>query len=125
MGSIVASVMKWDNMLAILFATALGYLSSRLLPQIIVFSQQAFSAIFPKTKLYSTLEGKHVVVTGGSSGIDYAIAEHALKEGASVTLIAQNPDKLQQVKASLIQELNCSPGAVHIKVNTPPQRPCQ
>jgi cation diffusion facilitator CzcD-associated flavoprotein CzcO len=89
MGSIVASVMKWDNMLAILFATALGYLSSRLLPQIIVFSQQAFSAIFPKTKLYSTLEGKHVVVTGGSSGIDYAIAEHALKEGASVTLIAQ------------------------------------
>jgi short-subunit dehydrogenase len=95
------------------------------LPQIIVFSQQAFSAIFPKTKLYSTLEGKHVVVTGGSSGIDYAIAEHALKEGASVTLIAQNPDKLQQVKASLIQELNCSPGAVHIKVNTPPQRPCQ
>ncbi|KAG0558024.1 hypothetical protein KC19_11G173600 [Ceratodon purpureus] len=114
MGSIVVSVLKWDNMLAILFAMALGYLSSRLLPQMIASFQVKLSAILQGRGLYSTLQGKHVVVTGGSSGIGYTIAEYALREGASVTLIARNVDKLQKAKASLIQETNCLSGAVHV-----------
>lgn len=112
--------MKWDNMLEVTFAITLGYLGIRLLPRIIAFSQETLSAILQKRALYATLEGKHVVVTGGSSGIGYSIAKHALKEGASVTIVARNEDKLLKAKASLIQEANCIPSAVHVKVNVHP-----
>jgi len=66
--------------------------------------------------LYSSLQGKHVVISGGSSGIGYSLAEHALTEGACVTLIARNKDKLQHAKSSLINDLLCLPGAVHVQV---------
>lgn len=114
------SLLKWDNWLAIVFAISLGYLSTRLLTKIIALCQGRLPALILQGRsgaLYSSLHGKHVVITGGSSGIGYSLAEHALTEGASVTLIARNVDKLQQAKASLIHEINCLPGAVHVKVS--------
>jgi len=51
-----------------------------------------------------SLKDRHIVVTGGSSGIGKAIAVLAAKEGANVTLLARNKEKLlaasQEVKAA-------------------------
>lgn len=47
------------------------------------------------------LEGKHVVITGGSSGIGKAIASQVLKEGAVVTLVARDEAKLTRASSEL------------------------
>eukprot|EP00937_MAST-01D_sp_MAST-1D-sp2_P004478 g4478.t1 len=45
------------------------------------------------------LKGKHVVITGGSSGIGQAIALKVAAEGAKVTIVARNKARLEQAKA--------------------------
>ncbi|XP_064599033.1 3-ketodihydrosphingosine reductase-like isoform X2 [Liolophura sinensis] len=47
------------------------------------------------------LEGSHVMVTGGSSGIGQAIAVEAVKAGANVSLLARNQAKLTAAKADV------------------------
>ncbi|WMP19417.1 SDR family NAD(P)-dependent oxidoreductase [Thiothrix lacustris] len=46
-------------------------------------------------------QGKCVLVTGASSGIGKALAEHLVKQGASVGLIARRQEALEQHAASL------------------------
>lgn len=43
------------------------------------------------------LNGKNVLITGGSSGIGLAIAQQCLKEGAHVVITGRNEDKLKSV----------------------------
>lgn len=50
------------------------------------------SNMFWRKKL--ELRGKHVVITGGSSGIGLAIAEELSKLGAQVTIFARSRPKL-------------------------------
>ena len=47
------------------------------------------------------LTNQHIVIAGGSSGIGFAIAELALKQGAQVTLIGRSADKLAAAKQRL------------------------
>lgn len=47
------------------------------------------------------LEGKIAAVTGGTAGIGRAITEAYLAEGASVTIMARNPDKAKVMLAEL------------------------
>ncbi|BFZ12516.1 hypothetical protein BsWGS_15554 [Bradybaena similaris] len=47
------------------------------------------------------LQGAHVLVTGGSSGIGKALAIQAAKQGARVTLVARNKDKLKEAKREI------------------------
>jgi len=47
------------------------------------------------------LEGKHLVVVGGSSGIGLETARLALAEGASVTIAGRSEDRLQRAVAGL------------------------
>lgn len=54
-------------------------------------------------------DSKHVLITGGSKGIGLACARVFLDEGASVTLVARDADKLKQAQFDLAQS-----GRVHI-----------
>lgn len=58
------------------------------------------------------LEGKSVVVTGASSGMGKAIVTLFANEGASVIAVARRRERLEEVKASLIN----APGRVEIMV---------
>ena len=50
------------------------------------------------------LNNKIAVVTGGSKGIGYAVAEEFLKEGAIVFICARNKDELASASASLVEK---------------------
>ncbi|XP_059632548.1 3-dehydrosphinganine reductase TSC10A-like isoform X2 [Cornus florida] len=47
------------------------------------------------------IKGRHVFITGGSSGIGLALAHQAAYEGARVSILARNPDKLEEAKQSI------------------------
>lgn len=47
------------------------------------------------------LEGKKVVVLGGSSGIGYAVAEYALAQGAEVVIASSDPGRVATAAESL------------------------
>lgn len=47
------------------------------------------------------LEGKQAVISGGSEGIGFAIAEAFVKNGADVIIISRNRDKLNSAKKQL------------------------
>lgn len=49
------------------------------------------------------LQGKRVLVTGGSSGIGYAIAKAMLKRGARVVITGRRPDALHEAAERLRQ----------------------
>ena len=44
------------------------------------------------------LSGKKALICGSSDGIGKAAAEEIARMGASVTLLARNPEKLEKVK---------------------------
>lgn len=48
-------------------------------------------------------KAKHVVITGGSSGLGLALAKEVAARGAMVTLIARNKEKLETAKAEIIK----------------------
>lgn len=54
-----------------------------------------------KPNSFPALQSQNIVVLGGSSGIGLAVAELSLAAGANVTLIARNPDRLDDAAASL------------------------
>lgn len=48
-----------------------------------------------------TLDGKHVVIVGGSSGIGLALAKRVLADGAAVTITGRSADKLAKANEGL------------------------
>jgi 3-dehydrosphinganine reductase len=65
------------------------------------------AALWPKKPFMANLRGKHVFLTGASCGIGLAIARQALREGAYLTLVARNGEKMLEVAKSLLKELDC------------------
>eukprot|EP00898_Chlorokybus_atmophyticus_P002881 jgi/Chlat1/3594/Chrsp234S03573 len=49
-----------------------------------------------------SLAGRHVLVTGGSSGIGLAVAALVAKQGAKVTIVARDARKLAAAKSSVL-----------------------
>ncbi|XP_052815321.1 3-ketodihydrosphingosine reductase-like [Mya arenaria] len=60
-------------------------------------------AILAKTFASKTakLDGRHVVITGGSSGIGKSMAIQAAQMGASVTIMARNKEKLDEARTEI------------------------
>jgi NAD(P)-dependent dehydrogenase (short-subunit alcohol dehydrogenase family) len=50
------------------------------------------------------LQGKHVLITGGSRGIGYACGQEFLQEGCTVSLVGRDPERLDQACAALDPE---------------------
>ncbi|XVE84837.1 hypothetical protein DITRI_Ditri17bG0044700 [Diplodiscus trichospermus] len=48
------------------------------------------------------IKDRHVFITGGSSGIGLSIAKRAASEGARVSIMGRNLDKLKQAKQSIL-----------------------
>ncbi|KAH7687169.1 Short-chain dehydrogenase/reductase SDR protein [Dioscorea alata] len=49
------------------------------------------------------LKGRHVLISGGSSGIGLAMARQAASEGAHVSILARNPAKLEAAREAIGQ----------------------
>ena len=47
------------------------------------------------------LQGKRVIILGGSSGIGLAVAEQVSLQGANVVVVSSNPDRIQKAVQSL------------------------
>lgn len=60
------------------------------------------------------LQNRVALVTGGSSGIGYAIAKSFLKNGAEVIIVGKNKEKLEQAKDKLILETDCEKSRVEL-----------
>ena len=58
--------------------------------------------------MFSELKNKVVMVTGGSKGIGYGIAEAFAKQGAALILVARDIDSLNTAKEKLTKEFNVS-----------------
>lgn len=65
-------------------------------------------------RILEQLQNKHVLITGGSQGIGKAMAALCFKNGASVTLFARDPVKLDRAKKEILghrankqQQVNC------------------
>jgi len=50
------------------------------------------------------LQGKHVLITGGSRGIGLACAREFLNEGCSVSIVGRDPGRLEQARLDLDPE---------------------
>lgn len=51
----------------------------------------------------ASFKGQTAIITGGSRGLGFALAEELVKEGANVTLLARDPEELSRATARLKQ----------------------
>ncbi|CAH9146246.1 unnamed protein product [Cuscuta epithymum] len=56
------------------------------------------------------IKNRHVFITGGSSGIGLAIARQAASEGAKVSILARNAEKLEDAKRAIRAATGCDVG---------------
>jgi len=61
--------------------------------------------------------GKVAVVTGGTSGIGYAVSEELLKRGATVWVIGSRQESVEKARASLAGYKNANFAAVDVRDN--------
>jgi 3-dehydrosphinganine reductase len=72
----------------------------------LVIKVQGYSLVSASAVKKEKKASKHVVVTGGSSGIGLELAREYLNKGNSVTIMARDGKKLEEAKADLIQSLS-------------------
>ncbi|CAM6018274.1 unnamed protein product [Sphagnum balticum] len=75
----------------------------------------AISSRRKKPNFISSFSGKHVFITGASSGIGLSLSKQFLQEGAFVTLVARNSGRLEDAARFLLKEVQCSSDQVRTK----------
>ncbi|EPZ31112.1 NAD(P)-binding domain-containing protein [Rozella allomycis CSF55] len=77
---------------------------------LIVLAIVSIIAAYYLDKPFSKFEprGKHIVITGGSSGLGFSIAKLLVQQGANVTIIARRLDLLEQAKTQLEKHADLS-----------------
>ncbi|MDF2963437.1 MAG: short-chain dehydrogenase [Paenibacillus sp.] len=50
------------------------------------------------------LAGKIAIITGASAGIGFACSKALFQEGASIVMVARDPDRMQQAAAEILQD---------------------
>lgn len=68
----------------------------------------------PKYKYINKLEGKRILILGGTSGIGFAIAEACFEYGAIITISGSKPERLD----ATVQRLRDSYGDLQSRVST-------
>ncbi|XP_076032598.1 3-ketodihydrosphingosine reductase [Oratosquilla oratoria] len=63
------------------------------------------------TRKTKEIRGKHVLVTGGSSGIGLSVAQQAAAKGANVTLVARNVKRLEEAQMAVEKTIHKVGGA--------------
>lgn len=74
--------------------------------------------VWLRKKPIKNIRNRHVVVTGGSSGIGLWVAIHAVKQGAHVTIIARNVTNLGEfryISMRMSSTVRCQHNRVSIK----------
>lgn len=51
-----------------------------------------------------SLVGKHVLITGGSSGIGLEVAKNVVRRGAHCTIVARNKQRLEEAVKEITRE---------------------
>ena len=67
--------------------------------------------------LHYSFNGKHVLITGGSSGLGLELAKQIASEKAVVTIVARRKDQLELAKQEIIsycKKRGCSSPSVHV-----------
>ncbi|XP_008776395.2 3-dehydrosphinganine reductase TSC10A-like [Phoenix dactylifera] len=59
------------------------------------------AAIVRPRRVRIPIKGRHVLITGGSSGIGLALARRAAAEGARISILARNPTRLQEARDAI------------------------
>ncbi|KAF9605493.1 hypothetical protein IFM89_017512 [Coptis chinensis] len=78
---------------------ALNYLYLLLFSPILLYLLLNFLTRPKPTKIQ--IKNKHVFITGGSSGIGLALAQQSASQGAKVSILARDPDKLEEAKNTI------------------------
>jgi 3-dehydrosphinganine reductase len=104
----------FSNMvLALAVCTTLGI-------SFIILATRIFNKKMKKPKsdrnFIPSLSGKHVLITGASTGIGLSLSKKSLQEGAFVTLVARKRDKLEEAARFLVKEVQCSPNRILTKI---------
>ena len=63
--------------------------------------------------MVDTLAGQHVLITGGGSGIGFASAVAFVADGATVSIVGRNAEKLERAAAELAADELAVPDRVH------------
>jgi NAD(P)-dependent dehydrogenase (short-subunit alcohol dehydrogenase family) len=58
------------------------------------------------------LDGRHILILGGSGGMGYATAAYLLRAGAIVTICARKAPRLEAARGGLLAETGASPDAL-------------
>lgn len=73
-------------------------------------------ALRSKKPFMANLRGKHIFLTGASSGIGLAVVKQTLREGAYLTLVARSAETMDKVAKSLLKELDLPADRLLVKV---------
>lgn len=81
--------------------TASPYYLLLLIPILSVFLLFLLSLIVRPRPSRIPIKGRHVFITGGSSGIGLALARHAAAEGARVSILARSRKRLEEAREAI------------------------